>query len=315
MVTSSAAPDLTVRVGDVVLKNPVMSASGTFGYGLEFLPFYDISRLGAVIVKGLSLLPAPGNAPGRIVETPAGMLNAIGLQNIGVERFVDDVAPRLEDAGAVFVANIYGRTIAEYEEVARRVSEVPSLAAIELNASCPNVKEGGIAFGSSPEGLSGLTRRVRSATRKPLWVKLSPNVPDIGAIARAAEEAGADAVTLINTLIGMAVDPRTRRPKLSNVTGGLSGPAIKPVALRMVWEACKAVKIPVIGIGGIQTAEDALEFLLVGAAAVQVGTANFRNPNACVEIIDGIRDFLAREKIPRIGEYRGTFLPGPGPGP
>lgn len=315
MVTSSAAPDLTVRVGDLVLKNPVMSASGTFGYGLEFLPFYDISRLGAVIVKGLSLLPAPGNAPGRIVETPAGMLNAIGLQNIGVERFVDEVAPRLEDAGAVFVANIYGRTIAEYEEVARRVSEVPSLAAIELNASCPNVKEGGIAFGSSPEGLSGLTRRVRSATRKPLWVKLSPNVPDIGAIARAAEEAGADAVTLINTLIGMAVDPRTRRPRLSNVTGGLSGPAIKPVALRMVWEACKAVKIPVIGIGGIQTAEDALEFLLVGAAAVQVGTANFRNPNACMEIIDGIRDFLARGKIPCIGEYRGTFLPGPGPGP
>ena len=217
-------------------------------------------------------------------------------------------APRLNDAGAVFVANIYGRTIEEYEAVARRLSEVPALAAIELNASCPNVREGGIAFGSNPEGLSVLTRRVRAATEKPLWVKLSPNVSDIGAIARAAEEAGADAVTLINTIVGMAVDPRTRRPKLSTVPGGLSGPAVKPVALRMVWEACKAVKIPVVGIGGIQNAGDALEFLLVGAAAVQVGTANFRNPNACVEIVDGIRDFFVREKIFRLDDYRGKLL-------
>ena len=307
MVNAAGAPDLTSRVGSVVLKNPVMSASGTFGYGLEFTPFYDISRLGAVIVKGLSLLPTPGNAPQRIVETPAGMLNAIGLQNIGVERFVRDVVPRLADVGATYVANIYGRTIEEYEEVARRLSDVPSLAAIELNASCPNVKEGGIAFGSSPEGLSALTRRVRKATGKPLWVKLSPNVSDIGSVARAAEGAGADAVTLINTIVGMAVDCRTRRPGLSNVTGGLSGPAIKPVALRMVWEACKAVRIPIIGIGGIQSAEDALEFLLVGAAAVQVGTANFRNPNACVEIIDGIRAFLVRERLPRLDDYRGTL--------
>jgi dihydroorotate dehydrogenase (NAD+) catalytic subunit len=301
-------PDLTARVGSVVLKNPVMSASGTFGYGLEFTPFYDISRLGAVVVKGLSLLPTPGNAPQRIVETPAGMLNAIGLQNIGVERFIGDVAPRLAAAGALFVANIYGRTIEEYEGVARRLSGLSALAAIELNASCPNVKEGGIAFGSTPEGLSGLTRRVRAATGKPLWVKLSPNVSDIGKMARVAEEAGADAVTLINTLVGMAVDHRTRRPKLSNVTGGLSGPAVKPVALRMVWEACKAVRIPVVGIGGIQSAEDALEFLLVGAAAVQVGTANFRNPNACVEILEGIREFLVREKIARLDDYRGKLL-------
>ncbi len=307
MVNAAAPPDLTSRVGSVVLKNPVMSASGTFGYGLEFTPFYDISRLGAVIVKGLSLLPTPGNAPQRIVETPAGMLNAIGLQNIGVERFVRDVAPRLADAGVPFVANIYGRTIEEYEEVARRLEGVASLAAIELNASCPNVKEGGIAFGSTPAGLSTLTRRVRGATGKPLWVKLSPNVSDIAAVARAAEEAGADAVTLINTIIGMAVDCRTRRPRLSNVTGGLSGPAVKPVALRMVWEACRSVRIPVVGIGGIQNAEDALEFLLVGAAAVQVGTANFRNPNACVEIIDGIAAFLARERIARLEEYRGTL--------
>jgi dihydroorotate dehydrogenase (NAD+) catalytic subunit len=307
MVNAAGTPDLTTRVGSVVLKNPVMSASGTFGYGLEFTPFYDISRLGAVIVKGLSLLPTPGNAPQRIVETPAGMLNAIGLQNIGVERFVRDVVPRLADAGATFVANIYGRTMEEYEEVARRLSEVATLAAIELNASCPNVKEGGIAFGSTPEGLSALTRRVRGATGKPLWVKLSPNVSDIGSVARAAEDAGADAVTLINTIVGMAVDCRTRRPGLSNVTGGLSGPAVKPVALRMVWEACKAVRIPVVGIGGIQSAEDALEFLLVGASAVQVGTANFRNPNACVEIIDGIRAFLVRERLARLDDYRGTL--------
>jgi len=286
-----------------------MSASGTFGYGLEFLPFYDISRLGAVIVKGLSPLPTRGNPPQRIVETPAGMLNAIGLQNIGVERFLSDVAPRLEAAGAVFAANIYGRTVEEYEAVARRLSELPSLAAIELNASCPNVKEGGIAFGSTAGGLSGLTRRVRAATAKPLWVKLSPNVTDIGEMARAAEEAGADAVTLVNTLLGMAVDHRTRRPLLANVTGGLSGPAIKPVALRMVWEACKAVNIPVIGIGGIQTAAAALEFLLVGAAAVQVGTANFRNPNACVEIIEGIREFMVRERLSCLDGYRGSLLP------
>ncbi len=301
-------PDLSVTLGSLRLRNPVMSASGTFGYGLEFAPFYDISRLGAIVVKGLSLAPTPGNPPGRIVETASGMLNAIGLQNIGVERFIEDVAPRLADAGATFAANIYGRTVEEYEEVARRLSGLPSLAAIEVNASCPNVKEGGIAFGSSPEGISRLTGRVRNATDKPLWVKLSPNVSDIGSVALAAEGAGADAVSLVNTLVGMAVDHRTRRPKLSNVTGGLSGPAIKPVALRMVWEVCKRVKIPVIGIGGIQTAADALEFLLVGASAVQVGTANFRNPGVCVEILEGIEAFLREERLSGIGEYRGRLV-------
>ncbi len=301
-------PDLSVDVGRLTLRNPVISASGTFGYGLEFTPFYDIARLGAVVVKGLSLLPTAGNPPPRIVETAAGMLNAIGLQNIGVERFVEDVVPRLEDAGATFVANIYGRTAEEYEGVARRLSGVPSLAAIELNASCPNVKEGGIAFGATPGGLAGLTERVRAATGKPLWVKLSPNVSDIGAIARAAESAGADAVSLVNTLVGMAVDHRSRRPRLANVTGGLSGPAIKPVALRMVWEACKAVKIPVIGIGGIQSAADALEFLLVGAKAVQVGTANFRNPRACVDILEGMEAFFRDGKIARVDDYRGTLV-------
>lgn len=300
-------PDLSVSLGKLKVKNPVMSASGTFGYGLEFAPFYDISRLGAIVVKGLSLAPTKGNPPGRIVETSSGMLNAIGLQNIGVERFVTDVVPRLEDAGATFVANIYGKTHEEYEAVARRLSEVRSLAAIEVNASCPNVKEGGIAFGSTPGGISQLTERVRRVTDKHVWVKLSPNVSDVGAIAAAAEGAGADAVSLVNTLVGMAVDHRTRRPKLSNVTGGLSGPAIKPVALRMVWEACRRVSIPVIGIGGIQTAADALEFLLVGASAVQVGTANFRNPRVCVEILEGIEAFLREERLRGISDYRGTM--------
>ncbi len=298
-------PDLSVSLGGLRVANPVMSASGTFGYGIEFAPFYDISRLGAIVVKGLSLAPTRGNPPGRIVETAAGMLNAIGLQNIGVERFVSDVVPRLEDAGATFVANIYGKTVEEYEAVARRLSEVSSLGAIEVNASCPNVREGGMAFGATPEGIAELTGRVRLATGKPLWVKLSPNVTDIARIANAAEGNGADAVSLINTIVGMAVDHRTRRPELSNVTGGLSGPAIKPVALRMTWEAVKAVKIPVIGIGGIQSAADALEFLLVGASAVQVGTANFRNPRACVDILEGMEAFFREERIRSLEEYRG----------
>ncbi len=301
-------PDLSVSLGTLRLKNPVMSASGTFGYGLEFAPFYDISRLGAIVVKGLSLAPTLGNPPGRIVETASGMLNAIGLQNIGVERFISDVAPRLSDAGATFAANIYGRTTDEYSAVASRLSELPSLSAIEVNASCPNVKEGGMAFGATAEGVARLTGAVRKSTAKPLWVKLSPNVADIGSVAAAAEDSGADAVSLINTIVGMAVDHRTRRPKLSNVTGGLSGPAIKPVALRMVWEACKRVKIPVIGIGGIQTAADALEFILVGAAAVQVGTANFRNPRACVEIIEGMEAFMREERLSGIDSFRGKLL-------
>jgi dihydroorotate dehydrogenase (NAD+) catalytic subunit len=300
-------PDLSVSLGALRLKNPVMSASGTFGYGLEFAPFYDISRLGAIVVKGLSIAPTPGNPPGRIVETASGMLNAIGLQNIGAERFVADVAPRLSEAGATFAANIYGRTVEEYEAVAARLSELPSLAAIEVNASVP-AKEGGMAFGATPDGIALLTARVRKATGKPLWVKLSPNVADIASVAAAAEGAGADAVSLINTLVGMAVDHRTRRPKLSNVTGGLSGPAIKPVALRMVWEVCRRVNIPVIGIGGIQTAADALEYLLVGASAVQVGTANFRNPRACVEILEGIEAFLREERLPGIASFRGKLL-------
>lgn len=300
-------PDLSVAIGGLTLRNPVLTASGTFGYGLEFSPFFDISRLGAVVVKGLSVQPVKGNPPRRIVETAAGMLNAIGLQNIGVDRFVAEVAPRLDEQGATYAANIYGRTPEEYEEVAARLRELPNLAAVEVNASCPNVKEGGIAFGSTADGIGRLTERVRKAYPGSLWVKLSPNVTDPGSIALAAEQAGADAVTLINTLVGMAVDPRTRRPLLRNVTGGLSGPAIKPVALRQVWEACKRVRIPVIGIGGIQTAEDALEFLLVGASAVQVGTANFRNPRASVEVLEGIERFFREQGIPKLSDYRGTL--------
>lgn len=301
-------PDLSTALGPVRLKNPVMSASGTFGYGVEFAPFYDISRLGAIVVKGLSKAPTAGNPPVRIVETAAGMLNAIGLQNIGVERFVAEVVPRLEAMGVSYVANIYGKTIEEYEEVAERLSGVGSLCALEVNASCPNVKEGGLAFGATPEGIARLTGAVRRRTAKPLWVKLSPNVADIGAVAAAAEGEGADAVSLINTLLGMAVDHRTRRPKLANVTGGLSGPAVKPVALRMVWEACRRVKIPVIGIGGIRSAADALEFLLVGASAVQVGTANFRNPRACVEILEGIESFFRENGISGVAAYRGSLI-------
>lgn len=307
MRNDAKRPDLSVSLGNLRLKNPVMSASGTCGYGLEFTPFYDIARVGCIVVKGLSVQPVKGNPPQRIVETAAGMLNAIGLQNIGVERFVQDVVPRLDNAGASFAANIYGKTHEDYEAVTDRLSGVPSLLAIEVNASCPNVREGGIAFGSTPEGIAKLTACVRRRTDKPLWVKLSPNVSDVGAIAKAAEDAGADGVSLINTLVGMAVDARARRPRLSNVTGGLSGPAIKPVALRMVWEACKRVKIPVIGIGGIQTAEDALEFLLVGASAVQVGTANFRNPRACVEILEGMEALLAEMGVRGVEEYRGTL--------
>jgi dihydroorotate dehydrogenase (NAD+) catalytic subunit len=305
---SPHSPELSVALGGgLTIKNPVMTASGTFGYGLEFSPFYDISRLGCIIVKGLSREPVLGNPPQRIFETSSGMLNAIGLQNIGVERFIRDVVPRLEDAGATFAANIYGKTPEDYEAVAERLSEVESLAAIEVNASCPNVKEGGIAFGSSPEGIARLTERVRRKTSKPLWVKLSPNVTDVGSIALAAEAAGADALTLINTLVGMAVDHRTRRPVLANVTGGLSGPAIKPVALRMVWDVCRKVKVPVVGIGGILTAQDALEFLLVGASAVQIGTANFSNPRAAVEAVEGIEAWFREERIASVADYRGTL--------
>ena len=294
------SPDLSARVGSVLLKNPVMSASGTFGYGLEFTPFYDISRLGAVIVKGLSLLPTPGNAPGRIVETPAGMLNAIGLQNIGVERFVSEVAPRLDDAGAVYVANIYGRTIEEYEAVAAKLDRADGVHAIEVNISCPNVKKGGMAFGTDLDSTSEVLKAVRGATELPVIAKLSPNVTSVVPFAERAAHAGVDALSLINTLLGMAIDIRTRKPKLANITGGLSGPAIRPVAIRIVWQVHRAVGLPILGMGGIMNADDAIEFMLAGASAVAVGTANFVNPAAPVEIVEGIRKYLAERDIDHV---------------
>ncbi|MDF1613949.1 dihydroorotate dehydrogenase [Desulfurivibrio dismutans] len=299
--------DLKVKIGGCILRNPVMTASGTFGYGREFEDFIDLTRLGAVVVKGISLLPRAGNPPPRVVETPCGMLNAIGLENVGVEAFVQDKLPWLQRTGATVVVNILGNTVDEYAELAQRLDNVEGVAAVEVNISCPNVKEGGVAFGTDPAMAAAVTGAVRRACKLPLIIKLSPNVTDIQLMARSVAEAGADAVSLINTLLGMAIDLQSRRPKLANVVGGLSGPAIKPVALRMVWQAAQAVKIPVIGIGGIMTAEDALEFIIAGATAVQVGTANFINPRATDEIINGIVEYLAQHNMRSINELRNTL--------
>jgi len=300
--------DLKVKIGSLVLRNPVMTASGTFGYGREFEDFVNLHHLGAVVVKGISLLPRAGNPPPRLVETPCGMLNAIGLENVGVERFLVDKLPWLRKRKTTVVVNILGNTVEEYAALAARLDGEDGVAALEVNISCPNVKQGGVAFGTDPRMAAAVTRAVRRATGLPLIIKLSPNVSDIQAMARAAAEEGADAVSLINTLLGMAIDLRTRRPRLANVVGGLSGPAIKPVALRMVWQVAQAVRIPVIGIGGIMTAEDALEFIVAGAHAVQVGTANFINPEAAGEIVDGICDYLQVQNIASIAELRGSLL-------
>ncbi len=290
-------PDLSIDLGPLGLKNPVMTASGTFGYAKEFQTLVDLDRLGAIIVKGLSLLPSKGNPPPRIVETPCGMLNAIGLENVGLDRFIKEKVPFLEGLRAPVLANIYGTDVAAYAELAERLNDVEAVAGIEVNISCPNVKQGGVAFGADVHTARQVTQAVRAKYRRLLMVKLSPNVTDITQIAKAVEEGGADAISLINTITGMAIDIHRRRPKLANVTGGLSGPAIKPVALRMVWQAARSVKIPVVGIGGIMTAEDALEFIIAGASAVQVGTANFVNPHSTMEIIDGIADYLREKKI------------------
>lgn len=300
--------DLKVKIGSLVLRNPVMTASGTFGYGREFKDFVNLRHLGAVVVKGISLLPRAGNPPPRLVETPCGMLNAIGLENVGVERFLVDKLPWLRKRKTTVVVNILGNTVEEYAALAARLDGEDGVAALEVNISCPNVKQGGVAFGTDPRMAAAVTRAVRRATGLPLIIKLSPNVSDIQAMARAAAEEGADAVSLINTMLGMAIDLRTRRPRLANVVGGLSGPAIKPVALRMVWQVAQAVRIPVIGIGGIMTAEDALEFIVAGAHAVQVGTANFTNPEAAGEIVDGICDYLQVQNIASIAELRGSLL-------
>jgi len=307
LIYTMTSKNLSVNIGGVTMKNPVMTASGTFGYGKEFESFVDLNRLGGIIVKGLSLSPSKGNAPPRIIETPCGMLNAIGLENIGIEGFIAEKLPFLKTIATPVFVNIYGTTIEEYAKLAARIDSVESIAGMEVNISCPNVKAGGIAFGVDCRAASEVVASVRKKTSKPLMVKLSPNVTDIVEIAKSVEAAGADSISLINTITGMLIDIETRRPKLANITGGLSGPAIKPVALRMVWQVARAVNVPVIGIGGIFTAEDALEFLIAGATAVQVGTANFVNPGATVEILDGIERYLEKYQMDDIIELIGSL--------
>ncbi len=299
--------DLSVDIGGLKLKNPVMTASGTFGYGREFSRFMDLETLGGVVVKGLSLTPSRGNPPPRVVETASGMLNAIGLENVVLAAFIKDKLPYLQRLDTAVVVNIYGQTIDAYAELAERLEECEGVAALEVNISCPNVKAGGIAFGADPKAAHAVVSAIRKRTRLPMWVKLSPNVTDVTTIARAAADAGADALSLINTLTGMAIDVDTRRPVLANITGGLSGPAIKPVALRMVWQVAQAVDLPVVGIGGIMTTEDALEFLIAGASAVQVGTANFVNPRTAVEIVAGMLRYCEENGLVRLGDLTGTL--------
>lgn len=298
-------PDLSVSLGPLALANPVMTASGTFGYAAEFASLTDLNRLGGIVVKGISVEPRAGNPPPRIVETACGMLNAIGLENVGLTRFLAEKMPFLRTLESRIIVNILGDTIEEYAHLAGELSKAAGIHALEVNISCPNVKKGGVAFGTVPEMALAVTRAVREASTLPVIVKLSPNVSDIVAMAQAVAEGGADAISLINTLIGMAIDSRTRRPKLANIIGGLSGPAVKPVALRMVWQVARAVSLPVIGIGGIGTAMDAIEFLLAGATAVQVGTANFYNPTAGGEIIDGIETYLRQQGESSIGAIIG----------
>jgi len=302
--------DLSVRIGSLTLKNPLIAASGCFGYGVEYAELVDLSVLGGVAVKGLFLTEREGHPAPRIVETPAGMLNAIGLQGIGVHRFVEEKLPELRARGATVIVNVCGTTLDEYVEVSRILSDAEGIGAIELNISCPNIKEGGIQFGCSLMGTHDVVSAVRKVTRLPLIPKLTPNVTDVASFARAAEEAGADAVSLVNTFLAMAIDVETRRPKLSNVVGGLSGPAIRPIAVRMVYECHNAVRIPVIGMGGIASAEDALEFMIAGAAAVQVGTANFVEPLIWSALLDGLTAYMQRHGIGRISDIVGTVDTG-----
>jgi dihydroorotate dehydrogenase (NAD+) catalytic subunit len=298
--------DLTTRIGSLTLKNPVIAASGCFGYGVEYARVVDLASLGGIVVKGLFLAEREGHPPPRIVETPSGMLNAIGLQGIGVHRFVSEQLPELRALGATVLVNICGSTIDEYVEVAKVLSDAEGVAALELNISCPNIKEGGIQFGCSLNGTFDVVSAVRKATRLPVIPKLTPNVTSPASFARAAADAGADAVSLVNTFLAMAIDVERRVPLLSNGMGGLSGPAIRPIAVRMVYECRQAVSIPIIGMGGIMDARDALEFILAGADAVQVGTANFVDPFVWGKIVDGLRDYLMRHRIASIGELVGA---------
>jgi dihydroorotate dehydrogenase (NAD+) catalytic subunit len=304
-------PDLSVSVGSLRLKNPVLTASGTFGYGLEFLPFLSLSSLGGIVTKGLSPKPRQGNPPERIVETSSGMLNAIGLQNVGVDAFISEKLPKLRGHDTAVVANVFGETESEYVEVCRKLDASAGVAAIELNVSCPNTEAGGMIFGNDPVSLGAITRACRRATRLPLWVKLSPNVTDIRETAKAAEAEGADAVSLVNTFVGAVIDVEKRRPVLANQSGGLSGPAIRPLAVWMTWQVRRAVSIPIVGMGGIMTARDAVEFILAGATAVQVGTANFVNPRAAVDVVDGLSAWLAARKVASIRELVGAAATAP----
>ena len=298
---------LNTKIGSLELKNPVMTASGTFGYGTEYADFMDISRLGAIIVKGTTLAPRQGNPYPRMAETPSGMLNAVGLQNKGVDYFVDHIYPEVRKIDTNIIVNVSGSCIDDYVQTASIINTLDDIPAIELNISCPNVKQGGMAFGVKPESAAQVVSAVRKAYDKTLIVKLSPNVTDITEIARAVEGAGADSVSLINTMLGMAIDAEKRKPILSTITGGMSGPAVKPVALRMVWQTAKAVKIPVIGLGGICSATDAIEFLLAGASAVQIGTANFIDPSISEKVVDGIEEYLQRHKFNSVREIIGAL--------
>ena len=303
-------PNLEVEIAGIKLKNPVMTASGTFGYGEEFSPFIDLDKLGAMVLKGITLKPKMGNSPPRVIETPSGMLNSIGLQNVGVEMLIKEKLPYLQKFNTPVIINISGDTIEEYLELARRLGEISEemgVSGLEVNISCPNVKKGGMAWGTDSKATYKIINNIRKTTSLPLIVKLTPNVTDIKIIAQAAEEAGADALSLINTLVGMAVDINSRKPKLANISGGLSGPAVKPVAIWLVWQVFQTVNIPVIGIGGIIKVEDALEFIIAGARAIEIGTANFVNPRVTIEIIEGIKKYLIENNIKDINELVGNM--------
>lgn len=297
-----------IQIGGITLKNPVMTASGTYGYGLEYSDFIDLSKLGGIVVKGTTLNPRQGNPYPRMAETPSGMLNAVGLQNKGVEYFCSEIYPSIKDIDTHMIVNVSGSTIEDYMATAERIAELDKIPAIELNISCPNVKEGGMAFGVTCAGAAEVVRAVRKVYPKTLIVKLSPNVTDITEIARAVEAEGADSISMINTLLSMAIDVKSRKPILSTVTGGLSGPAVKPVALRMVWQTAKVVSIPIIGMGGISSCEDAIEFLLAGASAVQVGTYNFVDPTITTKIASGIEDYLVQNNMTDVSELIGGLI-------
>ncbi len=298
----------TIQIGGITLKNPVMTASGTYGYGLEYSDFIDLSKLGGIVVKGTTLNPRQGNPYPRMAETPSGMLNAVGLQNKGVEYFCSEIYPSIKDIDTHMIVNVSGSTVEDYMATAERIAELDKIPAIELNISCPNVKEGGMAFGVTCTGAAEVVRAVRKVYPKTLIVKLSPNVTDITEIARAVEAEGTDSISMINTLLGMAIDVKSRKPILSTVTGGLSGPAVKPVALRMVWQTAKVVSIPIIGMGGISSCEDAIEFLLAGASAVQVGTYNFVDPTITTKIASGIEDYLVQNNMTDVSQLIGGLI-------